>query len=191
MATTVDAIYEDGVLRLLTPLPLPEHTPVQVTVDLPADTVQDDPRQRIRTATGYRRPEVTCTPSLGPGHHLSPRRNVRRWRSRWPPVARFPRSSARSGRSGSGLLLCRQQRAGQAPYHRAWDRLAPGTGRPVGETAPGFAPAAGQPPGSRPIAAGCSLPGCTETSLTRAVRRAFPLQPSILRGAVRARRCRL
>lgn len=50
MATTVSAIYEDGVLRLLTPLPLPEHTPVQVTVDLPADALQDDPRQHIRAA---------------------------------------------------------------------------------------------------------------------------------------------
>jgi hypothetical protein len=36
MATTVTAIYEDGVLRLLTPLPLPEHTPVEVTVELPS-----------------------------------------------------------------------------------------------------------------------------------------------------------
>ncbi len=32
MATTVSAIYEDGVLRLLAPLPLPEHTAVEVTI---------------------------------------------------------------------------------------------------------------------------------------------------------------
>lgn len=50
MATTVSAIYEDGVLRLLTPLPLPDHTPVQVTVDLPDAAVQDDSRRRIRAA---------------------------------------------------------------------------------------------------------------------------------------------
>ena len=49
MATTVSAIYEDGILRLLAPLPLPEHTPVQVTVEMP-DSIQADPRQRIRTA---------------------------------------------------------------------------------------------------------------------------------------------
>ena len=28
----IEAIYEDGVLRLRAPLPLPEHTPVQVEV---------------------------------------------------------------------------------------------------------------------------------------------------------------
>jgi len=48
MATTVSAIYEDGVLRLLTPLPLPEHTPVQVTVELAPDAVTGVSRRRIR-----------------------------------------------------------------------------------------------------------------------------------------------
>ena len=50
MATTVSAIYENGVLRLLAPLPLPEHTPVEVTVTLPSDSGTDDPRRRIRAA---------------------------------------------------------------------------------------------------------------------------------------------
>jgi predicted DNA-binding antitoxin AbrB/MazE fold protein len=50
MATTVSAIYEDGVLRLLAPLPLPEHTPVEVTVDLPSPSSQRDARDRIRAA---------------------------------------------------------------------------------------------------------------------------------------------
>ncbi len=50
MATTVSAVYENGVLRLLAPLPLPEHTPVEVTVDVPAVAAQVDPRERIRAA---------------------------------------------------------------------------------------------------------------------------------------------
>ncbi|HVC94230.1 MAG TPA: antitoxin family protein [Pirellulales bacterium] len=32
MAITIDAIYEDGSLKLAAPLPLPEHEPVEVTV---------------------------------------------------------------------------------------------------------------------------------------------------------------
>ena len=50
MATTVSAIYENGVLRLLAPLPLPEHTPVEVTVDVPSNLGKEDSRQRIRAA---------------------------------------------------------------------------------------------------------------------------------------------
>jgi predicted DNA-binding antitoxin AbrB/MazE fold protein len=50
MTTTVSAIYENGVLRLLAPLPLPEHTPVEVTVDVPSDRGKEDPRQQIRAA---------------------------------------------------------------------------------------------------------------------------------------------
>lgn len=38
MTTTVEAIYEDGVLRPLQPLALPEHTHVHVSVEtLPED----------------------------------------------------------------------------------------------------------------------------------------------------------
>jgi predicted DNA-binding antitoxin AbrB/MazE fold protein len=33
MSATVQAIYEDGLLRLLAPLPLPEHTVVRVQVE--------------------------------------------------------------------------------------------------------------------------------------------------------------
>ncbi len=32
MAITIDAIYENGSLKLSAPLPLPEHEPVEVTV---------------------------------------------------------------------------------------------------------------------------------------------------------------
>lgn len=32
MTTTLEAIYENGLLRLATPLPLPEHAHVRVTV---------------------------------------------------------------------------------------------------------------------------------------------------------------
>jgi predicted DNA-binding antitoxin AbrB/MazE fold protein len=38
MSAMVQAIYEDGLLRLLTPLPLPEHTVVRVQIEsLPPD----------------------------------------------------------------------------------------------------------------------------------------------------------
>ncbi|MBA3944101.1 MAG: antitoxin family protein [Herpetosiphonaceae bacterium] len=50
MATTISAIYEDGVLRLLVPLSLPEHTQVEVTVDVPATATFRDSRERIRAA---------------------------------------------------------------------------------------------------------------------------------------------
>ena len=67
MATTITAIYEDGVLRLLAPLPLPEHTSVEVTVAMPPEAVEGDPRQRIRAAlvaAGLSRPPAT--PWAGP-----------------------------------------------------------------------------------------------------------------------------
>ncbi len=39
MTTAVDAVYEDGVLRPLQPLSLPEHTHVRVSVEtLPEDS---------------------------------------------------------------------------------------------------------------------------------------------------------
>lgn len=50
MATTVPAIYENGVLRLLAPLPLPEHTVVEVTVDVQIAPAQADLREPIRVA---------------------------------------------------------------------------------------------------------------------------------------------
>ena len=50
MTTTVAAIYENGILRLLAPLPLPDNTPVEVTVDVPSNLGKEDSRQRIRAA---------------------------------------------------------------------------------------------------------------------------------------------
>ncbi len=66
MATTVSAIYEDGVLRLLAPLPLPEHTSVEVTVTMPSEPVEAA-RQRIRAtlvAAGLSR--LQAQPWAGP-----------------------------------------------------------------------------------------------------------------------------
>ena len=39
---TVEAVYEDGVLKPLTALDLPEHQRVRVTIDLAADERPDD-----------------------------------------------------------------------------------------------------------------------------------------------------
>lgn len=41
MSTAVDAIYQKGLLQLLAPLPLPEHSRVRVTVEL----ISDDPER--------------------------------------------------------------------------------------------------------------------------------------------------
>ena len=41
MTKTVEAIYENGVLRLPEPLPLAEKTPVTVTINTPGDVERD------------------------------------------------------------------------------------------------------------------------------------------------------
>jgi predicted DNA-binding antitoxin AbrB/MazE fold protein len=51
MTTAVDAIYEDGLLRPLHPLPLPEHTRVRLSVE----TVTDDPERAEWLAQSERR----------------------------------------------------------------------------------------------------------------------------------------
>lgn len=49
MTAVVPAIYENGVLRLLAPLALPEHTEVQVYVQMPpADNIEH--HRRVRAA---------------------------------------------------------------------------------------------------------------------------------------------
>lgn len=47
MSQSVAAIYERGILRLLTPLTLPDHTRVQVQIVAPAPDDQEE-RQRVR-----------------------------------------------------------------------------------------------------------------------------------------------
>jgi len=51
MTTTVEAIYEDGVLRPLRPLALPEHTHVHVAVE----TMPEDPERAAWLAQLERR----------------------------------------------------------------------------------------------------------------------------------------
>jgi predicted DNA-binding antitoxin AbrB/MazE fold protein len=41
MAITVEAVYEDGVLKLSEPLPFQEHEKVRVTVSIPSNWVQE------------------------------------------------------------------------------------------------------------------------------------------------------
>jgi predicted DNA-binding antitoxin AbrB/MazE fold protein len=41
MAVTVEAVYEDGVLKPVQPLPFREHEKVQVTVHAPSNWVQE------------------------------------------------------------------------------------------------------------------------------------------------------
>lgn len=64
MMKTVAAVYEQGVLRLLTPLPIPEQTRVQVQIvgQLPG---ADEERQRVRHAlveAGVIRPRLPAEP---------------------------------------------------------------------------------------------------------------------------------
>jgi predicted DNA-binding antitoxin AbrB/MazE fold protein len=51
MTTAVEAIYEDGKLRLLQPLSLPEHTHVRLSVE----TLPDDPERAAWLAQSERR----------------------------------------------------------------------------------------------------------------------------------------
>jgi predicted DNA-binding antitoxin AbrB/MazE fold protein len=51
MITAVEAIYEDGLLRPLQPLPLPEHTRVRLSVE----TLPDDPDRAAWLAQSERR----------------------------------------------------------------------------------------------------------------------------------------
>ncbi len=44
MAITVEAIYENGVLKPAQPLPLKEHEQVQITINSPANWVQETAR---------------------------------------------------------------------------------------------------------------------------------------------------
>jgi predicted DNA-binding antitoxin AbrB/MazE fold protein len=49
MSETITVIYEQGVLRPLLPLSLPEHVPVQIQiVTPPADSARDEERHRVR-----------------------------------------------------------------------------------------------------------------------------------------------
>ncbi|HEY4690128.1 MAG TPA: antitoxin family protein [Anaerolineae bacterium] len=70
---TVTAIYENGVLRPLTPLALPEHTRVQIQVQpVPAPSDAAVYRRRVRealVAAGLSVPDpqpLPATPSLSP-----------------------------------------------------------------------------------------------------------------------------
>jgi len=51
VTTAIDAIYEDGLLRPLQPLTLPEHTRVRVSVE----TIEDDPERAAWLAQSERR----------------------------------------------------------------------------------------------------------------------------------------
>ena len=46
MTQTITVIYENGVLRPLKPLSLPEHTPLQIAIELPVVTSNDADEQR-------------------------------------------------------------------------------------------------------------------------------------------------
>jgi len=64
MKETIAAIYEQGVLRPLTPLVLPEHTRVQIQVLVPALAVQEE-RHRVRQTlleAGVIRPRTLTEP---------------------------------------------------------------------------------------------------------------------------------
>lgn len=53
MSTAVDAIYQKGLLQLLAPLPLPEHSRVRVAVEL----VSDDPERSEWLSQSHRQLE--------------------------------------------------------------------------------------------------------------------------------------
>ena len=48
MSQTITAVYENGVLRPLTPLTLPEHTEVQIVIEPRVPDPADEQRRRFR-----------------------------------------------------------------------------------------------------------------------------------------------
>jgi predicted DNA-binding antitoxin AbrB/MazE fold protein len=70
MDQTITAIYENGVLRPLTPLELPEHTAVEVAVRrLPSPTTATAQRRHTREvliAAGLVLPESDASPAVQP-----------------------------------------------------------------------------------------------------------------------------
>jgi predicted DNA-binding antitoxin AbrB/MazE fold protein len=76
MSITVTAIYEDGVLRPLTPLALPEHTTVEIAVQPVANSKSQEHRLRVRhalVAAGIATDRPTGTL---PNKSLSPERRM-------------------------------------------------------------------------------------------------------------------
>jgi predicted DNA-binding antitoxin AbrB/MazE fold protein len=60
MSGTIPAVYENGVLRLLTPLALPEHTRVEIQI-VTQSSVAETERQQVRRAlleAGIIRPQA-------------------------------------------------------------------------------------------------------------------------------------
>lgn len=60
MTKTISAVYENGVLRPLTPLALPEHTAVEIQIITPVSAAETE-RQRVRQVlveAGVIRPQI-------------------------------------------------------------------------------------------------------------------------------------
>ena len=70
MDQTITAIYENGVLRPLTPLALPEHTEVEISLKpLPSTAAAETHRRRVRkvlSAAGLVLPEPDTPPFVQP-----------------------------------------------------------------------------------------------------------------------------
>ena len=70
MDQTIIAIYENGVLRPLTPLALPEHTEVEIALKpLPSPATAETHRRRVRkalSAAGLVLPEPDTPPLVQP-----------------------------------------------------------------------------------------------------------------------------
>lgn len=60
MPETIPAIYENGVLRLLTPLALPEHTAVEIQIVKPAagEAAERQQIRRVLAEAGIIRPQA-------------------------------------------------------------------------------------------------------------------------------------
>jgi predicted DNA-binding antitoxin AbrB/MazE fold protein len=61
MTTTVEAIYEKGALRLPAPLPLPDHTPVLVTIET-APLRSGDPERTAWLQASYDKLTASWSP---------------------------------------------------------------------------------------------------------------------------------
>ena len=118
MSQVITAMYEDGVLRPLMPLELPDHTEVRLRLE----TVLEPPEVRAHRrevdraliAAGLMLPRATDLHRSPP----SPMPSATPWAAASRRGALCQRSSWRSAPSADGHVLCRQQRARQAPCPR-------------------------------------------------------------------------
>jgi predicted DNA-binding antitoxin AbrB/MazE fold protein len=128
MRQRITAIYEDGVLRPLSQLELPEHSQVEIYIhQVSSATTRPAHRDQVNQAlvkAGLSRPSTDTTTHAAT--QLSPERReeLARLFSIGGPVSEL---ISEDRGVADGRLLCRQQRSSKKTRQRGRQRLVPGT----------------------------------------------------------------